>query len=500
LQLIILLILSWLIQPAAITASAFQDDDNSEPGRQIALSFTNYQEFIPTEQQLSTARAIGIQLLEISDPAQIGNHPIDGFFILAGSKIRFPTVHNLRNQREEILQQAEEQFRKISGQYPGRVAAFSLFYYPADHRSAFTDAASVIADSLATLINPPLYYQSARPYPGTMPNSVDFISARIQASEYSELSTLPVIYFEPHKSAKQSLIVLEQILNQSLDETDRVVILPAAWFFERIEYMPDLAVIFENYLAGEEITFPLPEDRDTLPPMNWAVLVLLVIWGSFVLHFKYQPMFFGMVMRYFFHHKFFVADIIENRIRNISSGITLLIQHVFITGLFFYSFAEILMSSTGIAALTHHYPGIIIQNFEAVSFFAIGIFIALFSHAVSIFWIYLFTKSTSHIRQVINLYSWPLILNLFIVTLMVFLANLNAAFTWALITSVLFLLVWFFSFNIAAINAAKYLEKYRILTILLTVGLHVVLLTSVVILALFAPEIFEPVELAISLP
>jgi hypothetical protein len=500
LQLIILLFLSWLIQPAVTPVSSFQDDGNSESGRQIALSFTNNHGFIPTEQQLATARDIGIQLLEISDPAEIGNQPIDGFFIFAGSGIRFPTVHNLRNQNEEIIQQAEEQFREISGQHPGRIAAFSLFYYPADHRSTFIEAASAIADSLATLINPPLYYQSARSYPGPMPNSVDFISARIQGSENSELPSLPVLYFEPHESARQSLIVLEQILNQSFDESDRVVIIPADWFFERIEHMPDLAIIFGNYLAGEEITFPLPEDRETLPPMNWAVLILLVIWGSFVLHFKYQPMFFGMVMRYFFHHKFFVADIIENRIRNISSGITLLIQHVFITGLFFYSFAEILMSTTGISALTHHYPGIIIQNFEAASFFVIGLLIALFSHAASIFWIYFLTKSVRHIGQVINLYSWPLILNLFLVTIMVFLANLNAAIAWALITAILFLLVWFFSFNIAAINTAKYLEKYRVLTILLTVGLHVVMLTSVVILALFTPDIFEPIELAITLP
>lgn len=499
-QLIILLFFSWLIQPASTTAYAFQDDDNSEPARQIALSFTNNQGFIPSENQLATARDIGIQLLEISDPAQIGNQPIGGFFILAGSGIRFPTVHNLRNQCEEYIGQAEEQFQITSGQYPGQVAAFSLFYYPADHRNAFTEAASLIADSVATLINPPLYYQSARPYPGPLPSSVNFISARIQSSEYSEIPSLPVLYFEPHESARQSLIVLEQIFTQSFDETDRIVIIPADWFFERIEHQPDLAVIFENYLAGEEVTFPLPEEKSTLPPMNWAVLVLFMIWGSFILHYKFQPMFSGMVVRYFFHHKFFVADIIENRIRNISSGITLLIQHVFVTGLFFYSFAEILISSTGIAVLTHHYPGIVIEHFEAASFFVIGIFIALFSHVVSIFWIYLFTKSVRHLGQVINLYSWPLILNLFVVTLMVFLANLNTAIGWALITSVMFLMVWFFSFNIAAINTAKYLEKYRVLTILLTVGLHVILLTSVGILALFTPEIFEPVELAITLP
>ena len=499
-QLIILLFFSWLIQPAAITASAFQDSESSEPGRQIVLSFTSSQGFIPSEQQLETAREIGIQLLEITDPAQIGHQSIDGFFILAGSAIKFPTVHNLRNKSEEFIRQAEEQFQITSSRYPGQIAAFSLFHYPADHRNSFTEAASAIADSISLFINPPLYYQSAWPYPGPLANSIDFISARILPSEYSEPPESPALYFEPNENVHQSLVVLEQIFNQPLNETDRVVIIPADWFFERLERQPDLVIIFENYLAGEEVTFPLPEDRETLPPMNWAVLVLLMIWGSFVLHYKFQPMFFGMVIRYFFHHKFFVADIIENRIRNISSGITLLIQHVFITGLFFYSFAEILISKTGIAVLTHHYPGIIIENFEAASFFVIGILIALFSHAVSIFWIYLFTKSVRHIGQVINLYSWPMILNLFIVTLMVFLASLNAAIGWALITAVLFLFVWFFSFNIAAINAAKYLEKYRVLTILLTVGLHVVLLTSVVILALFSPEIFEPMELAIILP
>lgn len=498
-QNIFLLLLSWLIIAPGQPFSAFDYENEEEIGRQIALSFINSDGFQPSEDQLNAAREIGINLVELSVPSQVGNLPMDRFNLLLSSELRFSTVHQIETGKTDIIRSINQQYRAMSDVYPGRIAAISLFYLPADYRESFKRAVAPIADSLTAEIGKPLYYQSAKTTARQLPGSISFKSQKTNISD-AENPPFPVVYFQPGKDIPETLVALQEILNQSLQLQESLIIIPADWFFERLSRQPDLAVLFTSYLDGNEVQFPLPAAEDSLPAIHFGVVFLLIIWASFIVHYRYQPLFRGFVARYFFNHSFLVADLMENRIRNLSSGVILLIQHSFIVGLFFYTFSKMLFTETGFNALSYHFPGIMISGFEAESFFVIGIILAAISHLISIFWIYFLNKELKHVSQPVNLYCWILTLNLLVVTILVFMQLQQVSIGWTLIVGFLFLLIWFFSFNFAAIDAAKYLTKRRILNIFLTVGLHAVLLISALIFVLFIPGFYEAVELAIWLP
>jgi hypothetical protein len=55
------------------------------------------------------------------------------------------------------------------------------------------------------------------------------------------------------------------------------------------------------------------------------------------------------------------------------------------------------------------------------------------------------------------------------------------------------------SFNIAAIDGARSLERRKILNILLTFGLHTVLIIGLIFYTIMTPEIYETLELAFRL-
>ena len=498
-QIFLFLFLSWLVFEPGMPSSALDYENEEDIGRQIALSFIDTEGFQPTQEQLDIAKNIGINLIEVSDPVQIDNLSLNQFHILLGSEHRYLTVHQIETSVPDLIRSTTAHYRSMSDQYSNRIAAISLFYFPADFKESFYQLAATIADSLSSETDKPIYYQSAQSRISQLPESFSFKSARFGASE-SDIIPFPVVYFEPDENTVESLKALELLLNQSLQLQESIIILPADWFFERISHQPDVEVLLSSYLEGDEVLFPMPEADENIPSIHFGVIFLFLLWASFIVHYRYQPLFRGFVARYFFNHSFFVADIMEHRIRNLSSGITLLIQHGFIVGLFFYTFSNILFTNSGLSALSHHFPAIMIAGYEAESFFVIGIILAFLSHLVSVFWIYLLNKELKHLSQTVNLYSWILTTNLLIITILVYMEQQQVAVEWALVAGGLFLLIWFFSFNFAAIDASKYLTKYRTLNIFLTVGLHVLILISVFLFILFIPGFFETVELTLWLP
>ncbi|MEX2457092.1 MAG: hypothetical protein WD381_07240, partial [Balneolaceae bacterium] len=304
----------------------------------------------------------------------------------------------------------------------------------------------------------------------------------------------------PGDDERQTLLTLEKQLNESLRFDDSLIILPAEWLLNKLEENPDFQFIIQKYLNGEQVTIPLPNQSADNPGVNWSVLLLFLIWISFVLHYKYQPVYSQSAARYFTNHTFFVTDIMENRLRNPLPGIYLLLQHALITGLFFYVSAQVLFSENGLQILAHHFPSIIWLESVLGSFFLIGIILALILQSVSILWIYLLNNKLRYFSQVINLYSWPLHINLFSVTLLVMFNQVGFGEKWIMALGIIFGLVWFFSFNIAAIDGAKFLDKYRILYLLATVGLHVLIVVIIIWFVLFSASITDPFRFAISAP
>ncbi len=496
-QLLIFLFLPWfLFTPAPETGIS----NGNGLGNRIALSFVDSGTFVPTGDQLSAANSAGIDLLEISDPAEIGHHAAEPFYFLLDGGVRYPTTHQLRSEKNELTGQLLENYRTVSDRYPGKIAAFSLFRFPADQSPDFHPIASEIADSIQQHIGIPLYYQSSFPIISDIPQGFNFASGRIPGGSELPPVSSQVIYFTPSDHDDVSLITLQEILNKTLVSDESIVIIPAAWFFEITERQPDLSLIFSDYLDGKEVMFPLPEEPASLPPLNWSIVLLFAIWAAFFIQYRYQPVCLSVTMRYLFNHTFFIADVMQGRFRNMSAGLIMLGHHAVMTGLFLFTAAGFILSDSGLRVLSSHFPRIIFSGFELLSLFVIGILFSLLVKLCSLSWIYILNKQIKNFSQVVNLYCWPLALNLPVVTLLVYLVVLDINSIWILVSSVTFLLVWFMSFNTAAIAGARYLEKNRVLNVFLTAGLHFMIISAIIAFVIFTPAVLEPVLLAVSIP
>lgn len=488
-----------LLVSVFITNPVLQDgpEVTESESHRIALSFSDHSDFIPAESQFSKAAELGIDLIEISDFRRFQNLADSSFYILYQHNLAFVTRNQLVANSELYTEELLSAYSGLKALYGDRIAAVSLFSYPDEVNSPFIDVASIFADSLASVISEPLYYRSAF-INSNIPSGINFRSFLVNPD--IEIPIPAFVHFAPSDDVRESLRKLEQILLDIGQHPQTVVVLPAHWFFEQIEKQPDLEIVFSSYLDGNPIPFPLPKNNRELPFPNWSVIFLFVIWGSFLIHFKYQTFYANSLTRYFINHSFFVDDIVEHRIRNAITGIILLVQHTFLTGLFFYIVTDILISDLGLKALSVHFPLLLVTDNELLSLFFIGIVIALLLETISILWIFILNNQMNFFSQVLNLYSWPLHINLLVVTLLVVLNQRGAEDFWMLITSFLFALTWFFSFNLAAIDGARFLKQYRILNLLATVGVHVVIVVFAIWYVLNTPEITEAVGLAFSLP
>lgn len=473
----------------------------SEPEHRIALSVHHSNHSILTSERLDQIREMGIDLLEISFPTSVPVSALDRFYLLLDSEIHFTTEYQLFTDHEPIINSVLLTYSSVPTQLRQNIAAIKVFDFPADYRSSFPASSDSLLSQLATSVDKPLYYQSGFSVPDFPVQQIDFFAGRISVQSDSAIEPYSsVTRFEPTANPAESLQALERILNLSLNESESLIIIPAGWFLNRLESQASFSTIISSYLKGESVDFPLPaENAESLAP-NWPIILLLLIWASFILQYKFQPTYKATLPRYFFYHSFFVHDVIQQRIRNVTPGVIILLQFSILTGFLFYLVGDGFISDTGLDSLSYHYPFFFYPGFEKLSIFIIGVLFALISNIISIAWLYLPNKKLKQLNQVINLYSWPLHINLIIVTAAVYFANVQSALNWTIAIVILYFFSWFSSFVTAAIDSAQFLNKLRTLNLILTIGLYFLFITALFLTVLWLPAIFQPLEMAFMLP
>ncbi|TVQ04534.1 MAG: hypothetical protein EA359_06015 [Balneolaceae bacterium] len=496
-QLISLIFIYWFASTPI--AAIFPADQIITGTNRIALSISGGEESIPTTEQLQLARSIGITLLEVDHPTHIREIRVPGFYFLLNSPFWYYTPHQLEDT-DKLIHEIEFHYRSSAALNGNSIAAISLFNYPDDRSGRFHRGLTVISDSLSSLIGKPFYYRSAHSNIPPIPDGLSFIVSTVYVSQVPDTLHSPVIQFRPSHNTPESVASLQTVLNRLLEFENSIIILPADWFFERLSAQPDIAIIFSAHTRGEEIILPLPDDDDGMPDPNLSVILLFLIFAAFVIHYRYQPTYPFFIVRYFFNHPFFVADIMENRLRNLIPGIIMLLKHSALNGLFFCCLGIYFISETGWKWLTDFYPAIFFQPIPEFTLFIAGTLLAILVHFLSLVWIFLLNKSLKSPGQVIHLYSWPLSLNLVFVSLLVLLVQIDAAIVWVLLLSSLSVIVWFTSYNVAAIDSARFLYKYIALNIFLTVGVHFLFIVSLILFLFFTPSIFEPLYWLIMIP
>lgn len=471
---------------------------SADTGNRLALYVDATQNQAEIENQLQLASGLSIRIIETN--GILPTQESESRFYLFDTQNYFLTPYQIETLSDEYKLTIRAKIDEASTTYGRQLLAISLLKYPYDSSALFAEAGRLFLDSLdVSAIDYQLYYHSINPTAETIPTGFDFISNRAQANTEADAEA-PVVHFSPSETFRESLLSLESVLNQSRQFENAIVVIPADWLYEALIRYPDLEYIFHNYIDGKTISFPIPAETPSSPDVNWAVILLLAIWASFILHYRYQPIYGQSVMRYFVNHNFFVDDIKEHRLRNALPGLILLFQHALLTGLFLYLSAELLLSQSGVEIFAHHFPFLMMFGASNLSFFAMGVLLATILEIVSVLWIYLLNKQMNFFNQAINLYSWPLHLNLLVVTVLVVLNQVENTDGWILSIALLFTLVWFFSFNMAAIDSARFLDSGRVLYLIGTVGLHVIILGGIVIYLTYSPEYIESVLFAVSAP
>ncbi len=361
----------------------------------------------------------------------------------------------------------ENQFISNSDQYLESVSSAKAYY---DSSSAFN---GIVAFSNSIISQDVL-----------MINDEDFLEIKDQKIHSVTIHPTPLFaFFEPPGSLEQSL---SDFKNQ-LSENELSLIVDDVWLQRILLEFPHLDPVLtsENGINHEEIAIPtLPAQ---FPSIHWSIVVLILLWISLAVNVATNPTYLETIPRYFTAHRFFVDDIMSYRERSSASAIFLLFQHAVFGGLVAYILSKIFITETGLEALYFHLPYLAIMGKNYFSLFVLTFVLVLIVEMIALFWLYFPNKEMSHFNQALNLFTWIFHLDFILVTLMitVYFSGWNTSFL-ASILAITYVLIWFSSFNITALDASKRLGMNRNSYLFKTIGLHtIVSLGLVILLAIF---------------
>lgn len=472
------------------------------PDYRIALSNTSNPSFVPTQEQLEISLKAGVTLFEVSSLTSVSLYAESNISLLFNAGVPYPTVHYLHQNERSIIESVSNKYSRVSSQQRSFIAAVGLFQYPADFSQNFTDLADAIADSISTLINKPLYYHSFSKENFASRN-ISFIAERISAKTEGPEQISPssaVVYLEPSVSHRQTLQALSRLMDSTRKFSESIIILPAEWFFEVYEKHPSIASVLKNYTEGNFIDTPLPVDDSDDMRANPGIILLLLIFAGLAIQYNYQPVLIQYPGRYFFNHSFFVADIMDNRIRSVSPGLTFLGIQAIVNGLFFYTLFDYFFSEAGLNILSHYFAPEIAHNFELYVIFLAAVIAGFLLHIVAILWLLFLNKEVNNFSKALNIYIWPFTFTLIPAAILV-INHHTGNFDWLAISmAIIYLLTWVLAFASASINAARSLEKYRVLNLLFTTGLYTLFFAGIWIAIMMTPHLLESLELALKMP
>ncbi|HMB97345.1 MAG TPA: hypothetical protein VKM36_02605 [Balneolaceae bacterium] len=497
LPLILALFLSWLpLSPQSVDGESTSE---SSFGNRIALSFDSLNDEADKRQILAEASEIGIDIIHFTRSDQLTATNIEDFLLIYQFPNDYTTVNSLRTRSEEFTADIRNSLQTLMDQYPDKIISAGLFRYPNEQHPQFNAFATQIADNIREFSGLPLFYQSALSGDSLYTDYTESFDFTVQTVIPGDNTpTANALFFDPGKNVQESKKTLENLFKKTLELDESLLIIPADWFQDYVAGNDDYKTIFSEYLAGNLLPFPIPQTPETPPSIHWNVVFLFLILGSILLHMRFQPVYIQALPRYFFNHSFFLVDVIEHRIRNIFPGILILIQHSVVTGLIMYLTADSLFNERSLDTLAHHFPALFWTANPYVSLFFSGFFISLIMQIISVLWLHLPNKKLQFFSQTLNLYAWPLHINFLVATVLIVFHNQSPGQTLIYVLLASYLIVWFMSFNVAAYDATKFLEKYSLPYILFTIGLHTLLFIFFIWFAIYSPAISEPMQMALS--
>ncbi|MEX1011909.1 MAG: hypothetical protein WDZ29_07595 [Balneolaceae bacterium] len=499
----VLILLFTLIPVCLLFGHPFPDPQQEYGNRMAIIADSEDLQRMDSE-TLARFSGLGITLLEIEGDLPTGFASIaadHGFTILLRNDRSWTTVPELRENFETWLAEDLEWIERSKRELNGNNSAFGIFRMPAVNRPGMTPLLGNYVSRLREQIEDPLllYFISAFTDLHSPPTGFDFISVSPPLL-HPPPEAMPAVHFRPGAASLEHAPLFRVLLEQSLELEQSLLFVDSDWLLEMLNLYEPFETVIRSYSEGGELLFPMPHLPDQSPKPDWLVILLLAVGATGLIHYRYSPSYQRSLFRYFTMHRFFVDDVMEYRLRSLATGLILVAQNAFVCAVFTFMTAWWLFSENGLEILQYHFPLLSLFGTGPFSLFLWGLAAAIIMQFISVLWIHLPNRRIRSIAQTLQLYGWPLQLNVLVLALMISIYKAGGADGWLHTLGILFLLIWFSGFNIAAIDSGRYLPKHRIPYILATVGLHFLLMGGFILWLFITPEIREVLLFAVAVP
>lgn len=478
--------------------------------RQLALQWEIPQNQDEAIQQLQRFREIGFTTLEIEQvPSEEVWNQIEnsGFTVYGAFPIRFPTLQTFAKPDSQFISTIE-QYANFYLQQTS-VTAVRLFEYGQITDPEFLEAIQPYVKQIKKLSKGEIkvYAKTARPQSIALP-PLDSYTYELQVNAYNfdqliipePTERINGFYYKPSGQVDVLVTPFKNVIEATSAHKNIPVFLESQWVLQILERYPSFASTLSSISTESDPIFPLPDETIPEPEQSTTIpLILLLIWGSFALHYSGSPLYRKSLFRYFTSHSFFVDDIYRRHIRSVLPAFIIIMQNAFLVAICIYALFDVLFTQLGEDALFYHLKWFTFFGYSSFSIFLLAFSIIAILSFLLILWLYFSNKALTNLSQVATLYSWPLQLNLIVATILVpvYIAGGNA-FTITVLA--LFAIVIFLSsFVFASADTVRFMRSKKGLFIFGTAGIYIALLTLVVISLTVSDNFNEVISLAISL-
>ncbi len=266
-------------------------------------------------------------------------------------------------------------------------------------------------------------------------------------------STLPQFSRQllPAVEGPNAIRILRDIFRENEVSGQKSLIMDYSDFRRYMNYEQWLIPMLNSVNRGETDAIAVPAHQPESPPVRPSVILLLVLWLSFSINYRFNPNYNQTVVRYFLSHEFMVDDILNRRIIMRVSTVVMMLQTALLCGITFSIGITALTDTPGHQALGYYYSMLATDAGLFMFFFIAGLLFSL----ISWLWLVVCCFRQDILSQAATLMLWHMHLAFPLVTLLVtfVLAGLPSWLTAGLMAT--FALFQLSGFYIAAVRFAR---------------------------------------------
>lgn len=437
--------------------------------RQIGIHWEVPEDINQASQQLELFSQLGLTHLEVDgalpDPVW---KKIDelGFSVFGLLPIQFPVPRTFAQPDSIFL----ESVTSLVSHYAGHpsVEAIGLFQYGLVQDERFAEAVEPYAQQINQAYSGKLYYLTSQADSHQTRQWFDFelISVQIDISGENRqlegfISDTSAYYYNPSEELHSYLTPVKGFL-EATSGSSLPVFFNSSWLLNILDQYPDFSQTLQLYTGEEKPVFATP--REQLPASHSkapVTILLIIVWGIFAITYSFSPVFRRSLSRYFIGHRFYVDDVMKRHIRSMGPAAIMLLLHAILAGIVVYCLLTVNFSNLGIRALSTHIPISIGGGNFLISAVGGTILASLVIEGISVLWLRIINSGIKQLAQVVNLYIWPLLLNLCLATAVVTL--MQAGYGPAIITilGALFFLIFYSSFLITSVDTGRFMKTKK---------------------------------------